>query len=167
MPRAGSEYLSRWCIYILRIGPGAWTAVTSVRGYLSTMIQSHTHRFKPFSEPPVEGLLHLELTWILTPFLKNSFGWVYKPRSSLCTHAFHRTDSNILTFTSYTDKCWPKRKQKQTKNKKQKHTHIQHAPSIKKEWDYLYGGLKSGHIHKNFTKIWWEQRDVAGKAEYD
>ena len=24
---------------------------------------------------------------------KNSFGWEYKPRSSLCTHAFHRTDS--------------------------------------------------------------------------
>ena len=24
---------------------------------------------------------------------KNSFGWEYKPRSSLCTHAFHRMDS--------------------------------------------------------------------------
>ena len=24
---------------------------------------------------------------------KNSFGWEYKPRSSLSTHAFHRTDS--------------------------------------------------------------------------
>ena len=24
---------------------------------------------------------------------KNSFGGEYKPRSSLCTHAFHRTDS--------------------------------------------------------------------------
>ena len=24
----------------------------------------------------------------------NSFGWEYKPRSSLCTHAVHRTDSN-------------------------------------------------------------------------
>ena len=24
---------------------------------------------------------------------KNSFGWEYKPRSSLCTHAFHRSDS--------------------------------------------------------------------------
>ena len=31
---------------------------------------------------------------------KNSFGWEYKPRSSLCTHAFHRTDSKILTFMS-------------------------------------------------------------------
>ena len=24
---------------------------------------------------------------------QNSFGWEYKPRSSLCTHAFHRMDS--------------------------------------------------------------------------
>ena len=42
---------------------------------------------------PVEGIFPLELTWVLTPFPKNSFGWEYKPRSSLCTHAFHRRDS--------------------------------------------------------------------------
>ena len=29
----------------------------------------------------------------LTPFPRNSFCWEYTPRSSLCTHAFHRTDS--------------------------------------------------------------------------
>ena len=33
----------------------------------------------------------LELTW--TPFPLNSFGWEYKPMSSLCTHAFHCTDT--------------------------------------------------------------------------
>ena len=32
-------------------------------------------------------------TWVLIPFPHNSFGWEYKPRSSLCTHAFHHTDS--------------------------------------------------------------------------
>ena len=39
------------------------------------------------------GICPLELTWVLTPFPPNSFGWEYKPKSSLCTHAFHRTDS--------------------------------------------------------------------------
>ena len=42
---------------------------------------------------PVEGIFPLELTWVQTPFAQNSFGWEYKPRSSLCTHAFHRMDS--------------------------------------------------------------------------
>ena len=35
----------------------------------------------------------LELTWVLTPFPKNSFGWEYTPRSSLSIHAFHCADS--------------------------------------------------------------------------
>ena len=42
---------------------------------------------------PVEGIFPLELTWVQTPFPQNSFGWEYKPRSSLCTHAFHCMDS--------------------------------------------------------------------------
>ena len=42
---------------------------------------------------PVEGIFPLELSWVLTPFLKKSFRWDYKLRSSLCTHAFHGTDS--------------------------------------------------------------------------
>ena len=41
----------------------------------------------------VEGFFLLELTWFLTPFSKNSFGWEYKLRPSLRTHAFHGTDS--------------------------------------------------------------------------
>ena len=40
----------------------------------------------------VEGIFLLGLTWILTPISQNSFGWEYKPKSSLCTHAIHRTD---------------------------------------------------------------------------
>ena len=52
---------------------------------------------RSFSEPPVGGIFPLELTWVLTPFPKNYFGWKYKPRSSLCTHAFHQ---QILTFMS-------------------------------------------------------------------
>ena len=39
------------------------------------------------------GIFLLELTLVLTPFPQNSFGWEYKPRSSLFTHAFHCTAS--------------------------------------------------------------------------
>ena len=35
----------------------------------------------------------LEWTWFLTPLPQNSFRWEYKPRFSLCSHAFHRRDS--------------------------------------------------------------------------
>ena len=35
----------------------------------------------------------LDLIWVLTPFPKNSFGWEYKQRFKLCTHAFHHTNS--------------------------------------------------------------------------
>ena len=44
----------------------------------------------------VEGIFPLDLTWVLTPFPQNSFRWEYKPRSGLCTHAFHHTDSKDL-----------------------------------------------------------------------
>ena len=47
----------------------------------------------PLGTFSVEGIFPLELTWAETPFPQNSFGWEYKPRSSLCIHAFHRTDS--------------------------------------------------------------------------
>ena len=42
---------------------------------------------------PVEGIFPLELHGFKLHSPQNSFGWEYKPRSSLCTHAFHRTDS--------------------------------------------------------------------------
>ena len=65
----------------------------SVLGSLSHSMQRHG-----FNPPlrrifPIRGIFALELTWVLTPFPQNSFGWEYKPRSSLCTHAFHCTDS--------------------------------------------------------------------------
>ena len=39
----------------------------------------------------VEGIFPLELTWVLIPIAPNF--QMYKPKSSLCTYAFHRTDS--------------------------------------------------------------------------
>ena len=67
--------------------------VGSVLGLLSCLM--HRHGFHPPMRRIflVEGIFHLELTWVLTPLPQNSFGRKYKPRSSLCTHAFHRTDS--------------------------------------------------------------------------
>ena len=75
---------------------------------------------------PVEVIFALELTWILTPFPKNSFRWEYKPRSSLCTHAFHHMDPDIHVL----DGWMPATK------------HTQHAPSTKTECDYLIGWMK-------------------------
>ena len=76
-----------WSFYPLHRGRNssvgsAWACCHSVAG--SILLWGHF---------PVEGIFPLELTWVQTPFLQNSFGWEYKPRSSLCTHAFHRTDS--------------------------------------------------------------------------
>ena len=52
------------------------------------------HRFDPSLGRIylVEGIFPMELTWVLTPFPQNSFGWEYEPRSGLCTHAFHHMD---------------------------------------------------------------------------
>ena len=47
----------------------------------------------PLGTFSVEWIFPLELTWFKLHSPKNSFGWEYKPRSSLCIHAFHRTDS--------------------------------------------------------------------------
>ena len=49
--------------------------------------------FDPLRGLPVEGIFPLEITWVLTPFPQNSFGCEYRPRSRLCTYAFHRTNS--------------------------------------------------------------------------
>ena len=72
---------------------GRNSSAGSVLGSLSCLMQCRgfdTHLGRIF---PVEGIFPLELTWVLTPFPQNSFGWQYKPRFSLCTHAFHCTDS--------------------------------------------------------------------------
>ena len=65
----------------------------NVLGLLSCLMQCHG--FDPSLRRifPVEGIFPLELTWVLTPFPKKSFGQEYKTRPSLCTQAFHHTDS--------------------------------------------------------------------------
>ena len=72
---SGPELLSRYCVGL-------------------AVLPDAASRVRTSSEPPVEGtFFHLELTWFLTPFPQNSSGWEYKPRSSLCTRAFHCTNS--------------------------------------------------------------------------
>ena len=70
----GPEYLSWYCVGLAILCDTVLWVQTS-------------------SEPLVEGIFPLELTWFLAPFPPNSFGWECKPRSSLCTHAFHHMDS--------------------------------------------------------------------------
>ena len=49
---------------------------------------------QPSSEFLVEGIFSLKsYCGFCTPFPKNSFGCEYKSRSSLCTQAFHHSDS--------------------------------------------------------------------------
>ena len=52
---------------------GAGIAHSSVLGLLSCLMQCCVFdtRGRNFR---VEGIFHLELTWVLTPFLQNSFG---------------------------------------------------------------------------------------------
>ena len=102
---------------------------------------------------PVEGIFPLELTWVQAPFPpKNSFGWEYKPRSSLCTHAFHRTDSKDHDVHVLEGEC---RQQK----------HNQHALSTKTECDYLNGWIKKrSHTQKSHPKV-MNPRDIAGERK--
>ena len=82
----------------------------------------------------------LELTWDLTPFPQNSFGFEYKPRSSLCIHAFQLTGSRdpdiyVLEGWMLATKTHP-------------------ACTIHKDGIWLLQLLdsKSGHIRKNLTQ---------------
>ena len=93
----------------------------------------------------VEGIFFflLESTWALTPFQKKkkkpSFGWEFKPRSSLCIHAF---TSHGLKRSLHS--C-PRRVNTGNKN----------TPTIH-ETDYLNSWIKNGH----YTP---KSRDIAGK----
>ena len=94
------DYEQRQVMFLLHVGEGGGSVVSFKYGGRNSSVGSawaHCHSVAGsillWGHFPVEGSFPLELTWIQTPFPQNSFGWEYKPRSSLCTHAFHRMDS--------------------------------------------------------------------------
>ena len=92
------------------------------------------------------GDFSLELTWVLTPYLKNSFRQEYKLRSSLYTHALHHTDSKDPDIHVL-----------------DKNTPSMHHPQ---RWNVTTStvGLINSHIHKNSLKM-VNPKDIAGNAE--
>ena len=120
-------------------GQNSWLAC--VLGLLSCLMQccGFGSLLKIFL---VEGVLPLELPWVLNPFPKNSLGWEYKPRSSLCTHALHHTHTLKRSWHS----C-PRWVNAGNKN----------APSMHLPWRWnvtisMVGFKKNGHTCKNFTE---------------
>ena len=100
---------------------------------------------------PVEGIFPLELTWVQAQFPKNSFGWKYKLRSSLCTHAFHRTDSKDPDV-HILDGWMPA-----TKN-----TPSTHHPWRRNETTLMVGLKKRSRMQKSHPKM-VNPRDIAGE----
>ena len=80
----------------------------------------------------------------------NSFGWEYRPRSSLCTHAFHHTDSkdpdiHVLDVWMPVKKITP---------------NIHHL--WRQNMTTWMVELKNGHIRKKFTQNGEPQRYSCG-----
>ena len=73
---------------------------------------------------------------------QNSFGWEYKPRSGLCTHAFYHTDLKDPDI-HVLDGCM-------------RATKTHQACTMKTEWDYLSGWIekKRSHTQRSHPK-WW------------
>ena len=129
---------------------GGNSSVGSVLGLLSCLMQHHG-----FDPPlrrifPVEVIFPLELTWVLTPSpLIKTLRWAYKPRSSLCTHAYHRTDSKDPDI--YVLDGW------MLATKTHQACTIHQSGRWQPQW------LDYGHISKNLTQM-VNPRDVAGKG---
>ena len=119
-------------------------------GSLSFLMQCHG-----FDPPlrrifPVEGFFPLELTWVLTPFPQNSFGWEYKLRTSLFTHAFHcmhSKDPDVHVLDA-----WVNAGNKNTPS----------MPSMKTEYDYLNGWIKKMVTYATISPKMVNPRDIGG-----
>ena len=124
-----------------------------VVGLIADMLKQFSLNIRILRENffPGEGIFPWELAWVLTPFPKRSFGWEYKPRCSLCTYAFRRTDSKDPDSrcmpatkthparTSTTTKCdylndWIKKKKNQ-KNRSHTQKLIQNGEPQKYSWE--------------------------------
>ena len=93
-------------------------------------------------------------TWVLTPFPQDSFGLEFKPRCSLCTHAFHHTDSKDP------DICVLDGWMLATK-------HNQLARFTKREHDYLYGWMIKTVTYAKISPRMVNPRYIAAITEGD
>ena len=125
---------------------GQNSSVSSLLDLLSCVMQRCG-----FNPPLVEGIFPLELTWVLTPLPKNSNGWVYKPRSSLCTHAFHHTGSKDPDI-HVLDGWMPATK-----------TH--HPACTVCECDHLYGWITKTATYAKFSPKMVNPWDLAGNTK--
>ena len=128
------------CWIMLNDRKGQNSSVGSVLGSLSCFMQRREFDFPLRKIFPVEGFFPWSKHGFWLPFSQNSFGWEYKPRSSLCTHAFHNTeskdpDNHVLAW-------W---------NASNKNTPSMHHPW---RWNVTISmvGLKNGHIRKNLSQ---------------
>ena len=94
-----------------------------------------------------KGDFSLGVTWVLTPFLQDSFRWENKTRSSLCTHAFPCTDSK--------DPEVPCPRQVNAGNK---NTPSMHHPQRWNVTSSMIGLKKHSHIGQNLTQDGEPQR---------
>ena len=94
------------------------------------------------SEPLVEGIFPLELTWVLNPLPKTLSAESIN-QDVVCAHMQSIAQTpKILTFMSQTGEC-----------RQPKHT--QHASSTKTECDYLYGWITNwSYMQKSHSKCW-------------
>ena len=93
----------------------------------------------------------LVLTWVLTPFPKNSLDERIN-RGLVCAHMhFIALTQQILTFMSWTGECWQQ-------------IHTQKAPSMKMECDYLYDWIKKTVTYAKISPKMVNPRDIAGNT---
>ena len=128
---------------------GCSSSLGSLLGSLSCLMQHHGSNILGIIFP-IKGIFPLALTRALTPFPKNSFGWQYKLRSGLCSHAFHRTDLKDPDI-HVLDRWMPATK-----------THP--VCTIHKDGMWLPQWIQNGHIRKHLIqncetqRYSWERR---------
>ena len=140
-----SLYLELCCWTLLvnsKFGP-EWLSWCCV-GSLSCMMQRCG-----FEPPRSLRIFPFELTWVLTPFPQNSFGWEYKRRSSLCIplHRLKRLGHSCPRWVNAGNKNTP-------------------STCHPRRWNVTTSmvGLGNGYISKNLTQngepqiYSWERR---------
>ena len=124
-----------------------WDVETIYSSWRAEVLRCAASRVPPSSEPPVEGIFPLELTWVLTPFHKTlsdeSINW-----GLVCAH-MHSISQTLKILIQM--------------NAGNKLTFSMHHPQ---RWNVTTSmvGLKDGHMCKHSSKM-VNPRDIAWNAE--